>query len=132
MDPHIGIGDAYFKPMVAMRIPRWVLPAAVGGVLAMTVTDTVMMRRHRVSVRPQGRTTVQELRPSPFHRAEPEIVVIQTLKAPVIRVSAPAAAEPVAAAADPPRESRWDQFVSKIPLLRRWRKHPPAGGTEPR
>jgi hypothetical protein len=118
--------------MVAMRIPRWVLPAAVGGVLAMTVTDTVMMRRHRVTVRPQGSTTVQELRPSPFHRAAPEIVVIETLKAPVIRVATPAAAEPVAEAADPPRESRWDQFVSKIPLLRHWRKHPPADGTQPR
>lgn len=98
----------------------------------MAVTDTVMMRRHRISVTPQGRTTVQELRPSPFRRTEPEIVVIQTLKAPVIRVSAPAEAEPVAAAAEPPRASRWDQFIGKIPLLRRWRKHPPADGTEPR
>jgi len=98
----------------------------------MTVTDTVMMRRHRISVRPQGRTTVQELRPSPFHRAAPEVVVIETLKAPVIRVSAPEAAEPVAAATEPPRGSRWDQFISKIPLLRHWRKHPPADGTEPR
>ncbi len=98
----------------------------------MTVTDTVMLRRHRISVAPQGRTTVQELRPSPFHRDAPEIVVIQTLKAPVIRVSAPAADEPVAAAAEPPRESRWDRVISKIPLLRRWRKHPPADGTEPR
>jgi hypothetical protein len=99
----------------------------------MAGADAVLMRRHRVAVRPQGRTTVQELRPSPFHPAELEKVVTQKLKAPVIRVSAPeAATEPVASAIEPPRESRWDRVISKIPLLRHLRKHPPADGTEPR
>src|ERR1035437_7423512 len=39
--------------MLAWRIPRWVLPAALGGVLAMTAADAVLMRRHPVSVRPR-------------------------------------------------------------------------------
>src|SRR5450759_5780135 len=40
--------------MLAWRIPRWVLPAALGGVLAMTAADAVLMRRHPVSVRPRA------------------------------------------------------------------------------
>jgi hypothetical protein len=93
----------------------------------------LMMRRHRVAVTPQGRPTVRELRPSPFHPTELEKVVTQKLKAPVIRVSEPeAATEPVASAIEPPRESRWDRALSKIPLLRHLRRHPPSDGTEPR
>ena len=99
----------------------------------MTAADALLMRRHPVQVRPQGRTTVQELRPSPFQRTGPEIVVTQKLKAPVIPVSAPVAApEPAAAVAEPARESRWDRVISRIPLLRHWRKRPPADGSEPR
>src|ERR1035437_2037669 len=41
--------------MLAWRIPRWVLPAALGGVLAMTAADAVLLlRRHPVSVRPRA------------------------------------------------------------------------------
>jgi hypothetical protein len=36
------------------------------------------------------------------------------------------------AVAEPASESRLDRFISRIPLLRRWRKHPPADGSEPR
>ena len=43
---------AYLMPMLAWHIPRWVLPAAVGGVLAMAGADAILMRRHSVSVRP--------------------------------------------------------------------------------
>ena len=39
-------------PMLNWRIPRWVLPAALGGVLAMAGADAVLMRRHKVSIRP--------------------------------------------------------------------------------
>jgi hypothetical protein len=38
--------------MLNWRIPRWVLPAALGGVLAMAGADAILMRRHSVSVRP--------------------------------------------------------------------------------
>jgi hypothetical protein len=38
--------------MLNWRIPRWVLPAALGGVLAMAGADAILMRRHKVSVRP--------------------------------------------------------------------------------
>src|ERR1035441_5108705 len=42
----------YLMPMLNRRIPRWVLPAALGGVLAMAGADAVLMRRHKVSIRP--------------------------------------------------------------------------------
>src|ERR1019366_8903465 len=38
--------------MLAWRIPRWVLLAALGGVLAMAGADAILMRRHSVSARP--------------------------------------------------------------------------------
>ena len=38
--------------MLRLRIPRWVLPAALGGVLAMAGADAILMRRHKVSARP--------------------------------------------------------------------------------
>ena len=40
--------------MVNWRIPRWALPAALGGVLAMAGADAVLMRRHPVSARPRA------------------------------------------------------------------------------
>jgi hypothetical protein len=40
--------------MLAWRIPRWVLPAALGGVLAIAAADAVLMRRHPVSARPRA------------------------------------------------------------------------------
>src|ERR1035441_10916715 len=42
----------YLMPMLNRRIPRWVLPAALGGVLAMAGADAVLMRPHKVSIRP--------------------------------------------------------------------------------
>src|ERR1035441_6845418 len=55
--PHVRIRTSarklpYLMPMLAWRIPRWVLPAALGGVLAMAGADAILMRRHSVSVRP--------------------------------------------------------------------------------
>ena len=38
--------------MKTWRIPRWALPAAIGGVLAIGAVDAVLMQRHPVSVRP--------------------------------------------------------------------------------
>lgn len=221
--------------MVAWRIPRWALPAAIGGVLAIAGADAILMQRRPVSVRPRAtaekiglradaegeglrvqwdrgsrpvrnadhailfiedgadrsqldltgrqldsssimywpesergafrlevyrgslsssesaafalpqdrkrrkhagpaRAMVQPARPSPFEHVEPVIVVTQTLPAPA-RAIAPKQAEAVGASvavAEPASESRLDRFISRIPLLRRWRKHPPADGSEPR
>jgi len=222
--------------MLAWRIPRWALPAALGGVLAIAVADVVLMRRHPVSVRPQAipeqiglhadaegeglrvqwdrssrpvrnadrailyiedgalqsqldltgrqldsssvrywpeservtfrlevyrgsqsssdsaafglpqarsprrqagpaRAIVEQARPSPFEHVDLEIVVTQTRPAPVVASRAaapePAAPEPVAVA-EPPRESRLNRMISRIPLLRRLRKHPPSDETQPR
>src|SRR5665647_319470 len=41
------------KPMWAWRIPRWVLPAALGGVLAIAGADAFLMQRRPISVRPR-------------------------------------------------------------------------------
>jgi hypothetical protein len=38
--------------MLARHIPRWALPVALGGVLAIAAADAVLMQRHPVSVRP--------------------------------------------------------------------------------
>jgi hypothetical protein len=223
--------------MWASRIPRWVLPAALAGVLAIGAADAVLMRRHKVGPRPpaipeaiglhadpegdglrvqwdrnsrpvrgadhailfiedgtlqsqldltgqqldgssvlywpesehvtfrlevyrgsqsvsdltalglpqQGRkrrmqpgparAVVQKVRPSPFERGMPEIEVTQTLPARVIPVERPEAeevAELEPAPGGPPTESRFDRVISKIPLLRRLRKHPPEDGNAPR
>ena len=215
--------------MVAWHIPRWVLPAALCGVVAITSADLVLMRRHPVSARPRAipeqiglhahaegevlrvqwnrgsrairnadrailyiedgtlrnqldltgrqldgssvkywpeseRVTfrlevyrgalsssdsldfaptqarsrrrqagqaraIVEARPSPFERVEPEIVVTQTRPAPMVPPVAPAR-EPVAVA-EPPRESRLNRMLSRIPLLRRFRSHPSSDGTAP-
>jgi hypothetical protein len=213
----------YLMPMLNWRIPRWVLPAALGGVLAMAGADAILMRRHSVSVRPvtipekiglqanaegegmrvqwdrasrpirnadravlliedgtvksqldltgrqldsssvmylpqservtfrlevhrgslsssdsasfdlpqdrkrrhgPARAMVQQVRPSPFQHMDPEIEVTQTL--PVHEV---AAREPVpepVASAKPQTESRLGRWISRIPLLRHWRKAPPS------
>src|SRR5664280_410772 len=42
------------KPMWAWRIPRWVLPAALGGVLAIAGADAFLMQRRPISVRPRA------------------------------------------------------------------------------
>jgi hypothetical protein len=221
--------------MMTWRIPRWAIPAAIGGVLAVAAVDAVLMQRHPVSVRPlaipeqiglradadgegmrvqwnrgsrsirnadhailyiedgalqsqldltgrqldsstvrywpeservnfrlqvyrgtqsssdsaafglpqarhrrrqpgPARAMVEQVRPSPFEHVQPEIEVTQTLPPPVPvepeRVAA--TLEPVVAAAEPPKESRLDRMISRIPLLRRLRKHPPSDETQPR
>jgi hypothetical protein len=125
---------AYLKPMMTWRIPRWVLPAALAGVLAMTAADVILLRRHRVTVRPRARAMMQQARPSPFERTKLEIVVTQTLPAPVnspeLAAQELAAASARVAAAEPPRESRLDRVISRIPLLRRFRKHPQSDENE--
>ena len=78
-----------------------------------------------------ARAIVEQARPSPFEHATPEIVVTQTLPAPVLPVSG-TVTTPERAAPEPPKESRLDRFISKIPLFRRLRKHPPADETQPR
>src|ERR1035438_9357142 len=42
------------KPMWAWRIPRWALPAALGGVLAFGAADLALMQRRPISVRPRA------------------------------------------------------------------------------
>jgi hypothetical protein len=223
--------------MLNWRIPRWVLPATLGGVLAMAGADAILMRRHPVSARPRAipeqiglhanaeveglrvqwdrasrpirnadravlfiedgtlksqldltgrqldsssvmylpqservtfrlevyrgsqslsdsavldlshdrnrhprqgpaRATVQPVRPSPFEHVDPEIEVTQTLP-----VHAVAARQPVpeaspeagrTASAEPQTESRLGRFLSRIPLLRHFRKHPPSDESESR
>jgi len=84
--------------------------------------------------RPQGspaRATLEQARPSPFEHTTPEIVVTQTRPAPAEPVPATLGAAP-RAASEEPKESRLDRFISKIPLFRRLRKHPPADETQPR
>lgn len=72
---------------------------------------------------------IVEARPSPFERVEPEIVVTQTRPVPMVPPVAPAR-EPVAVA-EPPRESRLNRMLSRIPLLRRFRSRPSSDGTAP-
>jgi hypothetical protein len=215
--------------MLNWRIPRWVLPAALGGVLAMAGADAILMRRHTVSVRPlaipeqiglhanaegegmrvqwdrasrpirnadravlfiedgtvksqldltghqldsssvmylpqservtfrlevhrgsqstsdsaaldlsqdrkrhrrQGpaRAIVQPLRPSPFEHVDPEIEVTQTLPVHAVaaREPAPSPESVRTASAEPQKESRLGRWISRIPLLRHFRKHPPS------
>jgi len=78
-----------------------------------------------------ARAIVEQARPSPFEHTTPEIVVTQTRAAPVLPVSG-TVTTPEQAAPEPPKESRLDRFISKIPLFRRLRKHPPADETQPR
>jgi hypothetical protein len=216
---------------MAWRLPRWALPAALCGVVAITSADVVLMRRHPLSVRPQvmpekislradaegegvrvqwnrksrqvvnadhatlliqdgtqrsrldltgrqldgstvmylpqtegvsfrlevyrsgqsssdsadvelpkdngrrrhqgpARAIVEQARPSPFEHTAPEIVVTQTLPPPVVPVNETAVTPE--RTPEPPKESRLDRFISKIPLFRRLRKHPPVDETQSR
>ena len=216
--------------MVAWRIPRWALPAAVCGVLAIAGADLILMRRHPVSARPKPipeeiglyanaegggvrvewerasrpvrnadhavlyiedgtrqshvdltgrqldgssvmywpeservtfrlevfrgahrssdsaafdvppearrkkhgpeRAIVEQARPSPFERVQPEIEVTQVRPAPAISAPNLATTPEPATVAEAPKESRLERVISKIPLLRRFRKHPSAEETE--
>jgi hypothetical protein len=79
------------------------------------------------------RAIVEQTRPSPFEVVKPEIVITQTLPPPVAPADEPVAALDPAPqpdkAADQPGESRFDRMISKIPLLRRWEKHPQSDET---
>jgi hypothetical protein len=81
---------------------------------------------------PEGpaRAIVEQARPSPFEHTTPEIVVTQMLPPPALPVSETVA--PPERVAEPPKESRLDRFISKIPLFRRLRKHPPEDENQPR
>jgi hypothetical protein len=68
-----------------------------------------------------ARAAVEQLRPSPFERLEPEIVQVQALPVPVAATT-PAAVEPVAAPEEA-KEHGLTRVISKIPLLRRLTKH---------
>jgi len=73
-----------------------------------------------------GRSAVERLRPSPFEPIQPEIVVVQYRPPSVILRS-----REVAEAPQPEEEkSSFDRVLSKIPLLRRLRKHQESGENE--
>lgn len=114
-----------------MDIPQWALPLALGGVLAIAVTDAVMMRHRRVTPRQQPVLDTRPVvaRPSPFKPVQPEIVRLQMLPAPVVAPESPARA-PAPAAHVPARRSGLARVISKIPLLRLWQRHREVAGTE--
>jgi hypothetical protein len=85
-------------------------------------------RRRRGRQPRAERVIVEQARPSPFDRVTPENEVIQARRTPVITVSA----EEPPAAVEPQEEGRFQRVISKIPLLRRWGKHPSSDETEPR
>jgi hypothetical protein len=80
-------------------------------------------KRHRR----QGpaRAIVQPLRPSPFEHVDPEIEVTQTLPVHAVAAREPSP-EPVRTSSESPKESRLGRWISRIPLLRHLRKHPPS------
>ena len=98
----------------------------------MAGVDAVMMRRNPVSVRPQPRATVQPVRPSPFQHVAPEIEVTQTLPVHAVAAREPAPAPVRTTSAEGQKEGRLGRFLSRIPLLRHFRKHPPADEGESR
>jgi hypothetical protein len=65
-----------------------------------------------------GRAAVERARPSPFEHLQPEIVVVQYRQPAVIQPR-----EVVAATQQPEERSSFDRVLSKIPLLRRLRRH---------
>ena len=114
-----------------------------GGLSSSESTDFGMpqdWKRHRQAG--PARAIVEQARPSPFEPTGPQMVKVQALSAPVMAagLAAPelaaeavaAPVEPMALPVEPAREGRLDRMISKIPLLRRLRKHPPADGSEPR
>jgi len=70
-------------------------------------------------VRQAGRAEVEKLRPSPFEHVQPEIVVVQ------YRPAAPVVHPREEITMEAPKEEHgsFDRVLSKIPLLRRLRKH---------
>ena len=75
-----------------------------------------------------ARAIVQPVRPSPFQHMDPEIEVTQTLPVHAVAARQPLP-EPVAErppVADSQGEGRLSRWISRIPLLRHLRKHPPS------
>ena len=102
-----------------------------GGQSSSDSTDFSLPQGSHPPAEGPARAIVEQARPSPFEHTTPEIVVTQTRPAPVLPVSETATTAE-RAAPEPPKESRLDRFISKIPLFRRLRKHPPADETQPR
>ena len=73
-----------------------------------------------------ARAIVQQVRPSPFQHIEPEIEVTQTLPVHAVAARAPLPEPVQTASAESSKESRLGRFLSRIPLLRHLRKHPPS------
>jgi len=72
---------------------------------------------HKLRAKQAGQTAVEKLRPSPFEQVQPEIVVVQYRPPAVILPQVAAAPQQVE------EKSSFDRVLSKIPLLRRLRKH---------
>jgi len=102
-----------------------------GGQSSSDSTDFLVPHDPNRSHQGQARAIVEKARPSPFEHTTPEIVVTQTRAAPVLPVSGTVTTAEQAAP-EPPKESRLDRFISKIPLFRRLRKHPPGDETQRR
>ena len=66
-----------------------------------------------------GRAAIERLRPSPFEHVQPEIVVVQHRPPAVVLPPVVAATAPQ----EPEGQGSFDRVLSKIPLLRRLRKH---------
>lgn len=65
-----------------------------------------------------GRTAIEKVRPSPFEHVQPEIVVVQYRPPSVVLTR-----EVAAAPEQMEEKSTFNRMLSKIPLLRRLRKH---------
>jgi hypothetical protein len=88
-----------------------------------SVADEVRIAAERSSpVHTASRTVVERARPSPFERTRPEVVRRQSTPTVVSAAVAPRQAEvpPEMSAAEPRRKG----LLSRIPLLRRLKKHP--------
>src|SRR5262245_4634576 len=80
------------------------------------------------------RTVIEKARPSPFERARPEVVrkrEDRSLVASEVRKPPETTAVPKPQPVAVPKESRWGHLVSRIPLLRRLKKHPQAPDSQP-
>jgi hypothetical protein len=76
-----------------------------------------------------AQAVVEATRPSPFERVEPDIEVTQMRPTPVLAVQQTEEVRDPGPAAERPKESRFERVISKIPLLRRFGKHPQADET---
>jgi hypothetical protein len=82
----------------------------------------------------RSRAVIEKARPSPFERARPEVVrkrEDRSLVASEVPKPPETAAVPKPQTVAAPKESRWGHLVSRIPLLRRLKKHPQAPDSQP-